>query len=180
MADLMIRNARLAFPNLLEPSSFTEKYGCVLLFEPTNPAAKEIEKIVTQVATDKFRDKAASVIKSTKASNRYPLHDGDEKADYAGYEGMKFINANSRSKIRCYNPNRTAMTEEEMREKMYSGAVVNALVSIYAFANSYGKGFGVEVRGLQFVKDADRFSGGSPASGEDFPEIEEQDGDIPW
>lgn len=180
MASITILNARLAFPNIVDTNAKTGKYGCVLLIEPMNPALAKVEKAVQEVAVEKFAKDAQLVINRTKQTDKYPIHDGETKSNYVGYSGMKFINTNSATPIVCYTGSRAVMSEKEIKEKMYAGAYVNAIIDVYPYSNEYGKGFGVGIRGLQFVKDGDHFSGSAPAAADDFPEIVDESEETPW
>jgi hypothetical protein len=49
---------------------------------------------------------------------------------------------------------------------------VNGTVEVWAQDNKFGKGIRATLRGVQFVKDGDAFSAGTPVSEDDFDEIE--------
>lgn len=174
MAKLLIENARLAFPALLEVSERTGKYGCALLLEKDNPACAKIEEMAVSLVTEGDKKNADSIIKRAKQVDKWPLHDGNAKEKYAGYADHLFVNAScpSKPKLRDRNPKELITDEEDIRSKFYSGARVNAVVELFWYNNKFGKGVGCSLAGLQFVSDDDRFSGGAPATDDDFPVVE--------
>jgi hypothetical protein len=52
----------------------------------------------------------------------------------------------------------------------YSGCYVNASVEFYAYDNN-GKGIAATLKGVQFFKDGDAFTGGGVASPDDFDDL---------
>lgn len=181
--SVLIKGARLSFPALESVSEKTGKYGCALLIAKDNEAVREIEALAERVAKESDPKNAEAVMKRLKQVDKFPLHDGESKEKYAGYAGNYFINASCATKPRLYDGKREPVTDSEaIREKFYSGAVVNAIIEIFYFNNKYGRGLGVGLKGLQFVRDAERFGGGAQASADEFPVVEGEasEEDIPW
>lgn len=174
--SVLLEGVTLSFPHILEPNTSLEgakpKFGCALLMDPASQEAKAICATVDATARAEFGAKGERVIAGMKAKGKYPLKDGNLKDNLAGYAGCMFINANSGVKIPCYTPDRRKMNDEEIRDMMYAGAVVNAIVVFYKYSHKTGgDGVGIGLKGLQFVKDGDRLSSGGVAKGEDFPEL---------
>lgn len=170
---IFLEKVRLAFPHLDTVSPKTGKYGCALIFGKDSEEAKLLEETILKVAKEGFGSRADKVLAGMKRTDKYPLKDGDTKADYAGYAGMAFCNANSNVAPTCITRDRRVMNEQEIKEFMYAGAVVNAIVALYKYDSSKGGGDGVGVglQGVQFVENAERFSGGGKAKAEEFPEL---------
>lgn len=181
--SVLIKGARLSFPALESVSEKTGKYGCALLIAKDNEAVREIEALAERVAKENDPKNAEAVIKRLKQVDKFPLHDGESKEKYAGYAGNYFVNANCTTKPRLFDGKREPVVDgEAIREKFYSGAVVNAIIEIFYYNNKYGRGIGVGLKGLQFVKDAERFSGGAQADADEFPVVEGEasEEETPW
>lgn len=181
--SVLIKGARLSFPALESVSEKTGKYGCALLIEKNNECVERINDLCARVLKENDPKNAEAILKRLHQVDKYPLHDGESKDKYAGYAGNYFINASCATKPRLFNGQREQVTDgEEIREKFYSGAVVNAIIEVFYFNNKYGRGLGVGLKGLQFVRDAERFGGGAQASAEEFPVVEGEasEEDIPW
>jgi hypothetical protein len=171
---IKLKNVRLSFPHLFTAQQSDEgepKFNAAFLLEPTHPQVKEVEAAMLQVAKDKWGAKWESVYKSMTASDKLALHDGDTKAQYAGYEGNLFINANNPSRPLVLDRDKTPLTAED--GKPYGGCYVNVTVEFWAQDNKFGKRINAGLGGVQFVKDGDRFGGGTVGDESDFDELEE-------
>lgn len=171
--SVLIRDARLSFPALENVSEKTGKYGCALLIAKDNDAVDLIEAMCARVLKENDPKNADAIAKRLHQVDKFPLHDGESKEKYAGYAGNYFVNANCTTKPRLFDGKREPVVDgEAIREKFYSGAVVNAIIEIFYYNNKYGRGLGVGLKGLQFVRDADRFDGGAQADADEFPVVE--------
>jgi hypothetical protein len=171
---LMLRNVRLAFPALFEPSSYGEgdpAYSATLIMDPQQ--AEVVEKALAAVAREKWGAKADAQLKALRASGKVCLRDGDEKADYDGFEGMMFVAARSKTRPTVVDGQRQPITERDGR--IYAGCYVNASIEVWAQDNAYGKRVNATLRGIQFVRDGEAFGGGRPAAADEFDEIEESE-----
>lgn len=189
--SILLENVTLSFPHILEPNTSLEgakpKYGCALLMDAGSQEEAAINAMIVETAKESFGAKGEKVVAGMKAKGKYPLKDGNLKEELAGYAGRLYINANSGVVVPCYGRDpRVKLNEQEIREMMYAGATVNAVVSFYKYSHKTGgDGVGIGLKGLQFVKDGDRLSGGGVAKSEDFPMIEESEGGVfdeaaPW
>lgn len=171
---VMLRNVRLAFPALFEPSSYGEgdpAYSATLIMDPAQ--AEVVDKAIAGVARDKWGAKADAQLKALRAAGKVCLRDGDEKADYDGFEGMMFIAARSRTRPTVVDGQRQPLTQSDGR--IYAGCYVNASLEIWAQDNAFGKRINCTLRGVQFVRDGEAFGGGRPASADEFDELEAED-----
>lgn len=178
---ILLENVVLAFPHLVTPPP-EGKFSCALIFDKNSSEAKVLDEVAKQVAKEGFGDKADKVIKGMAKSGRYPVKDGDDKDEYDGYAGKAYTNAYSQVKPSAFHRNREEMTDSERQEYLYSGAVVNAVVSLYKYSNKNGDGVGVGLMGIQFVKEGERLAGGGKAKADDFDDLpvqEEGDDDLP-
>lgn len=171
---LILTNVRLAFPHLNEVSQKTNKYGAAFIFNKDSDNAKVLEETVLRVAKDKFGARAEKVVAAMKRTDKFPVKDGNNKADYAGYANNLYCNANSNVQPTLVMPDRRPMSEKEVAEYLYAGAVVNVVIGVFAYDSSKGgaDGVGIGLQGVQFVTHGERFGGGAKAKDDDFPELE--------
>ena len=171
---LMLKNVRLAFPALFEPSSYGEgdpAFSATLIMDPAQ--AEVVDKAIAGVARDKWGAKADAQLKALRAAGKVALRDGDEKADYDGFEGMMFIAARSKTRPTVVDGQRQPLTQGDGR--IYAGCYVNASLEVWAQDNAYGKRINCTLRGVQFVRDGEAFGGGRPAAADEFDEVEAED-----
>lgn len=177
--QIKLTNVRLAFPDLFNATQINgdgdAKFRATFLISKEDKKQiAEIEKAILQTATAKWGAKAEAVIKSIRGNSmRFNLRDGDEKADYDGYEGCMSLSASS--KTRPYVADRDNSPLAESDGKPYSGCYVNALISFFAY-DKQGKGISASLSGVQFSKDGDAFGGGRPATAADFDDLTVDDG----
>lgn len=179
---LVIRNARISFPELFEASQFQGQgpfnYRASFLVTPDSQAKKDIDAAISQVASDKWGKKADQYLPGLKSNpQKICFIDGNLKA-YNGYENMWALSASR-------NQDNGAPVVVDGRKnpirasdgKIYGGCYVNAVVEIWAQDNSFGKGIRATLVSVQFVKDGESFGGAAPATddglddlGDDFDE----------
>lgn len=177
---ILIKNARLAFPNLFEPRPGQDggeaKYGASLIIAPDNPAVKELNAAFAKIAKEKWADKAEVILKGLRAQNRLCLYDGATKAQYQGFEGNMYVSASSKLRPSVFDRNKAPLTAED--GKPYSGCYVNASIELWAQdSKSYGKRINAQLRGVQFAADGDAFAAGSAASDDEFDDLGDQGDD---
>jgi hypothetical protein len=177
---LMLKNARLAFPNLWKPRANADgsagKFGALLILEPGNPAIAELEKAFVTVAREKWGQKADAILKGLKAQDRLALHDGATKAAYNGFEGNMFVSANSDVRPTVIGRSREPLSAED--GKPYSGCYVIASIELWAQdSQAFGKRINAQLRGVQFDRDGDAFAAGTPASEDEFTDLSDQGDD---
>ena len=170
---LNINNVRLAFPELFEAKTVNGEgvpaYSCSLLLPPDSPYIKEINAAIETVAKAKWADKAASILKVARASDKLCLHDGDLKANYAGYAGNFYVSCRSIARPTVIDRDKAPLTAADGRP--YSGCYVNALIELWPMDNLYGKRINAQLRGVQFYKDGEAFSSSSAATAAEFEDL---------
>lgn len=174
-----LTNARLAFPQIFEPKAFqgegAEVYSASLLIDPKTPEGKKqvalIDSILLTVAKDKWGAKAEAVLKSLKAADKTFLHDGDLKSDYDGFPGNLFVSCRSKTRPLVLDRDKAPLTQKDGRP--YGGCYVNASIEVWPQDGVYGRRINASLRGIQFVKDGDAFSGGAPASDDEFDSVDD-------
>ncbi len=173
-----IKDVRLAFPDLFEARAFKgsgdPKFGASFLFAKDHPAVKEIENAIEKVAKEKWKDKAATILKGLRTKNDTCLHDGDTKPEIDGYEGNFYISARSSVRPTVVDRDRTRLEKSDGRP--YGGCYVNAIIDIWAMDSSdFGKRVCASLMGVQFVRDGEAFAGGTAASPDEFEELEDEE-----
>lgn len=177
---IMLKNVRLAFPNLFQPSTVNgegdPKYGATFLLAADHPQVAEIRAAMIQVAKDKWGAKAADIFKSIEKADKLALRDGDSKANYDGFPGNLFVASSAQQSARptVIDAGKAPLTERD--GKPYAGCYVNASLDFWAQDNKYGKRINAQLRGVQFVRDGEAFAAGRPADADEFDSVEETAG----
>lgn len=172
---LMLTNVRLAFPTLFTAKTVGGEgdpaFSASFLFDAKHPAYKQVNDAIEAAAKEKWGAKAEANLKALRASGKVCLKDGDEKANYEGFEGNFFVSTRSKNRPLVLDRDKNPLTEAD--GKPYAGCYVNASIEIYAQDNGFGKRINASLRGVQFVKDGDSFGGGAPASADEFDSVED-------
>lgn len=180
---IMLKDVRLAFPNLWKMSSprggGEPAFSASFILPKTHPQLKELNAALAQVAKEKWGVKADATLKALRAADKICLHDGDLKSDYEGYAGNLFVSSRTKTRPTTFNGQREEVTEQD--GTLYSGCYVNASLELWAQENDFGKRINAQLRGVQFYKKGDAFAGGSqPAEAGEFDDIQApaEDGEI--
>ena len=176
---ITIKNARLSFPDLFEPHPFkpgdAPKYKATFLVPKGTDQAKAIDAAIAAVAKEKWPKTWEKVLASIKGNaNKFCWQDGETKT-YDGYEGMMAFSAGNKARPTVIDRDKSPLSKDD--GKPYAGCYVNAVVEIFAYDNS-GNGISASLGGVQFVRDGEAFSGGRPASADEFEDLgvgEEED-----
>jgi hypothetical protein len=194
---IRLPNVRLSFAKLFKPRAFAEgqepRYEGSFLLDPSDEAH--------QAVIDEICEKALGVIKA-KHNGKVPkgidmcfgYSDGDavtvgpneyrnKPKEYDGYEGMFYISSSNKEppKLvgRTKDKNGKFTPVEEKDNLLYSGAYVNATITLWAQDNDYGKRVNANLRAVQFVNHGEAF-GVAPVDAEDeFDEVEVEE-DAGW
>lgn len=165
-----IKDARLAFAHVFEKDRFG-RYSATLLMEPDSEGHKAVKEAITAVAKGMWKDKAAATLKALKAKDNLCLRDGETKADIDGFAGNYFLSATSKTKPTTVNRAREEIGADD--DMLYSGCYPTAIVQVWAQDNpAQGwKRVNCQLKGLQHVREGERFGGGSVASKEEFDDL---------
>lgn len=177
---------RSAFVKVNQPERFQgtgkPRYSASIIMEPDSKGVAKIKKAMKAAAADKWGEKKAdSMVNGLFKSNKVALIDGDTKPDVQGFPGNMVIQAHAQEN----NPPTLVQSVDGENVKLdnatqnviYSGCYVNAIIEIWAQDNQWGKRLNASLAGLQFVAHGEPFSGGRPASSDDFDVIEDDDND---
>lgn len=167
-----LNNVRLSFPALFKAEAFKPgddpRYKATLLIPEGSAQAKEVEKAAIAALEEKFPKKGATIYKQIFGNNnKCNISDGN-LAEYDGYAGMVAVSAKSKTRPLVIDADKTPLAEED--GKPYAGCYVNAIIEFFGYDNS-GKGVSATLKGVQFVRDGDAFSGSAPASEDDFDDL---------
>ena len=183
---ILLKNVRLAFPNLWTPRASTgkdgkpgkPKYSASFILPPDHPQIPALRALIAAAAKAKWGDKHEVVLKGLKVQDRLCLHDGVTKSQYAGFDGNMFVSSNSDNRPSVFDRTKTPLAEAD--GKPYAGCYVNASIDVWAQDHpQHGKRVNAQLRGVQFVRDGDAFAAGTAASEDEFEDLGDQgeDGD---
>lgn len=187
MVIVQLKDVRLSFPDLFEAKQFEGQgpfsYRAAFLqsedqkvylqqadksWKPTTMA-----KVIEAVAADAWKTKAGTILKTLEGNpQKCCWYDGNQKS-YDGYEDNFVLSASrgqDKGRPLVMDRDKTPLTERD--GKPYAGCYVNATVEIWAQDNKFGKGIRATLRGVQFLRDGDAFSAGTPVNEDEFDEIE--------
>ncbi|MGF6738476.1 ssDNA-binding protein [Paraburkholderia atlantica] len=186
MAIVKLQTARLSFPDLFEAKQFEGQgpfsYRAAFLLSENTPVMLQtadgwkkttMQKVIEQVANEAWKAKGPAILKTLEGNpQKCCWYDGNIK-EYDGYADNFVLSASrgqDKGRPLIVDTDKTPLTEKD--GKPYAGCYVNGTVEIWAQDNKYGKGIRATLRGVQFVKDGDAFSAGTPVNDDEFDEIE--------
>lgn len=177
--QLMLKNVRLAFPNLFEPRAIgTEpgakpRFSAMLILPTDHPQLDQLRSAMVAVAKEKWGAKAAEVFKGLEKGDKLALHDGDTKAQYDGVAGNLFVQASSAegSAPIVIDANKSPLTARS--GKPYAGCYVNVAITVWAQDNNFGRRINAQLRGIQFLRDGPAFGAGRAADSDEFDDVSE-------
>lgn len=182
--QMIIKNARLAFPDLWVAKEFEAgdgkfRYSATLLLPKDSPQVAQINAMALKLFKDKFKEKGDVHYNAANGDKqKYCLHDGDKKV-YDGFAGNWALTAVRRAesgppKVVA----RDAVTElKQGGGKPYAGSFVNAKVSFWLQEGKF-EGFRCTLETVQYVGDGDAFSGAAPATTEGMEPLPEDEGEL--
>lgn len=186
MAIVKLKGPRLSFPDLFEAKQFEGQgafsYRAAFLLAEDSTVyvqqpdkswkATKMAKIIEAVASEAWKAKAAAILKTLEGNpQKCCWYDGNLKS-YDGYEDNFVLSATrnqDKGRPLVIDTDKSPLTEKD--GKPYAGCYVNATVELWAQDNKYGKAIRATLRGVQFVKDGDAFSAGTPVNEDEFEEI---------
>ena len=170
-------NVRLAFPQLFEARSFNgddnAAFSASFIMEPDHPSVDELAKATDVVGKEKWGAKWDQTKKELTLKDKLPLHDGDIKANYAGFAGNVFVNARNKTRPSVVDRDTSPLVLAD--GKPYAGCYVIASLELWAQDNNYGKRINATLRGVQFLRDGEAFSGGAAANEDEFEAISDDE-----
>lgn len=176
MARVIIRDARLAFPDVFNATQYQGQgpfqYRSTFLIAPENPTKALIDETIREVAKAKWGAKTDAILPEILIDKKACCFiDGNRRA-YNGFAGNWALTA-----TRNQDDGRPAVVDRSKNPlsqadgKIYSGCWVNGIVEIWAQDNSYGKAIRATLVTVQFVKDGESFGGAAPASADGLDDL---------
>lgn len=172
---------RFSYVYVFKTRSFTEgqeaKYSICLLIPKSD---KETIRKIKAAQEAAIEEGISTKWGGKKPANlRLPLRDGDaERADEAPeYEGMYFINANSKQKPGIIDRDNNEILDPD---ELYSGCWGRASINFYPYNFNGNKGVGCGLNNLQKLKDGERLGGARASAESDFgalPFVDDDDDD---
>lgn len=152
MSKIQLKNVRLSFPSLFQMGSFggesTGKYEATFVLDK-----KEHAEVIKQIqtATDALMKEA---FKGKIPSDKLCLKDGDDLGRDE-FVGKMTIKASTKKRPLVIDRDKSPIAEDD--NIVYAGCYVNAIVSLWAQNNSYGKRINAQLDGVQFYRDGEPF-----------------------
>ncbi len=178
--EVKLKNVRLSFPNLWHAREFKTgdgkpRFDASFLCEPGSENDKAILAAIDAAGKAEHGEKWVSVKKGLWGqSNKCCYLDGNTK-DYGGYEDQWALSCHAKARPLIIDRDKSPLSEEDGRP--YAGCYVNAKVEIYV-QKGENAGIRASFSGIQFVSEGEAFTGGKPASADDFDDLGEgADGD---
>jgi hypothetical protein len=156
---IAIENARLSFPHVFTPTTFSGKPGEIPKFEATFLMDKVMHKDVIKEIEDGIEVLTEKELKGQAlAPDRICLKDGDNTKRPEN-QGMMVIKASSQTRVPVLNNDvkRTPLVAED--GKPYPGCRINGFISLWVQDNGFGKRINAGLDGVQFAGDDEPFSG---------------------
>ena len=174
-------DARLSFPALFEAKRYkgddkgTPKFSAMFSLDPDDPkqakCLKTLKAEIARVAKTKWPDAVPPSVLFGKA--KCCARDGDDN-DNPQFHGLITVSAsNTIQPAVCDRDPRIAVTAQD--DIIYAGCYVNATIGLWAQDNDYGKRINANLRGVQFVRDGERFGAAPAEAEEEFDNIEDDD-----
>lgn len=152
---IKLQNVRLSFPSLFQHAAFggdtTGKYEATFVLDK-----KEHTTVIAQIEAEIMRLQKEE-IKAKVSSDKLCLKDGDESGRDE-FAGKMTIKASTKKRPLVIDRDKTPITEDD--NKVYAGCYVNAIVSLWAQNNQWGKRVNAQLYGVQFARDGEPFGDG--------------------
>jgi len=173
MSKIKLQNVRLSFPSLFQHATFgndsTGKYEATFVLD-TVEHADAITLIKSKIA-----ELMKTELKTKLAADKICLKDGDDLGR-PEFEGKMTIKASTKKRPLVIDKDKSPLAQED--ERIYAGCYVNAVVTLWAQNNQFGKRINAQLDGVQFFKDGEPFGDGGitvdefDAFGDDDEEFE--------
>jgi hypothetical protein len=167
---IKLQNVRLSFPSLFKTSTFggsdTGKYDATFILDKKQHKAviEQIEAQIEALSKEKFKGKKPS-------ADKICLKDGDEM-ERPEFAGKMTIKASTKKRPLVIDRDKTPLTVED--GVIYAGCYVNAILSLWAQDNQYGKRINGQLEGVQFYDHGEPF-GDAGLSVDEFDAFGEED-----
>lgn len=156
MSKIKMQAVRLSFPSLFNTAKFggedTGKYEATFVLDKV-----EHDEVIAGIKAQIER-LMKEELKGKVPSDKLCLKDGDEMGR-PEFEGKYTIKASTKKRPLVINRDKSPITESD--NVIYAGCYVNAIVSLWAQNNNYGKRINAQLDGVQFCRDGEAFGDGA-------------------
>lgn len=156
MSKIKMQAVRLSFPSLFNTAKFggedTGKYEATFVLDKVEHA-EVIVGIKAQIERLMKEE-----LKSKVPSDKLCLKDGDDMGR-PEFEGKYTIKTSTKKRPLVINRDKSPITESD--NVIYAGCYVNAIVSLWAQDNKFGKRINAQLDGVQFCRDGEAFGDGA-------------------
>ena len=166
---IKMKNVRLSFPSLFHTEQFgaedTGKYAATFILDKDEHAAeiKQIQDETNRLMKEELKGKIPS--------DKVALKDGDEMAR-PEYEGKMTIKGSTKKRPLVVDRDKSALSESD--DKPYAGCYVNAIITLWAQNNQFGKRVNASLEGVQFSEHGEPFTTGG-VSVDEFDDFDDSD-----
>ena len=189
MADIILKDVRLSFPDLFKPgapmvgSAGGPKYGGQFIFAKGSEAYKTVVAEFARVAQEKFGPNWQTIVASL-AKDKKAVRDGNmnlakDGTVRDGYADMMYVVARNKAKPAIVDSkfvDGKPAPLEESSGKPYGGCYVNVKIELYAMDKpGQGKSINATLKAVQYLREGQAFAGG-PGTADGF---EDAGGDMP-
>ena len=195
---ILVSNARLSFPHLVEPRASTDnpaapkKYSADFIMDQSNPGFAQFMQRYQEMAVTKWGEHANQVMQLINADRKLRCYgSGAEKIDkksfkpYSGYDGMVFIAANKDQMPQMIQADGkpvdagNTMAYQALARKLYGGCYVNVALKPWLQENKHGRGVRCDLVALQFSRDGEAFGEGATDASNMFGVVAQAPAGIP-
>ena len=161
MSKIKLQAVRLSFPSLFNTAKFggedTGKYEATFVLDKVEHAdtIAQIKTAIERLAKEE--------IKAKVPSDKLCLKDGDEMGR-PEFEGKYTIKASTKKRPLVINRDKSPIVESD--NIVYAGCYVNAILSLWAQNNQWGKRINAQLDGVQFCRDGEPFGDGGVSADE--------------
>jgi hypothetical protein len=167
---ISLPNARLSFPTLFSHGSFngesTGKFEATFILdaEDNADAIKAINLEIARLIKDELKG-------AKLGDDRVCLKDGND-SDRDENKGKFTIKSSTKKRPMLIDRDKSPICEAD--NVLYAGCYVNAIVTLWAQNNGYGKRINAQLDGIQFVRDGEAFGDGgiSASAFDDFDNVD--------
>lgn len=164
---VILKNVRLAYPDLLQPGKKYERFGAEFRFSAESGCKEALENAIDEQGALAFGAKWAKIKTSLHSSGKiFKVKDGTEK----GYDEDFFASIHNKARPKLYGPLLDEVTEAN--NPFYSGCHVNVSLDISAFTNKTGDSVvSTKLLGVQFAGHGEPYASTPTATKADFEPI---------
>ena len=176
--DVLLKDVRLSYPNLFKKVAFNDDkdptYSAMFVFDADGETHKQVDSTLKGLLKEEFGDEAQSIWKALVRKDRQVLHNGEAMEGKAGFSPeVSYFSAYNSTRPLVIDRKKNPLTEDD--GVIYPGCYGNARVQFYTWKNGNGKGVGAELKGFQFTRDGERLGGATPATTDDFPDLDDEE-----